>query len=423
MDPNELRQEAARIVAELRELNERVERDNGGVMDATDQARYDAAEERYTSLMQRAERLERQQAREDALAEVLPLPELGDGQRFGASGGRTGEPEAYRESDLPADAPDRTVRMAFLDIVRGREIPAEVRALVEDTNGAVLVPDDTSNELVRTIAGLVVMRSLASVRQTSLYRVPRKGISEVSVGWGSLERGTTVTDSMPSKPTKDWIYAEDLNGLAKIGVDELADTDVNLEAYLRDSFSRALAEAEDTAFTVGTGHSDEQPAGWAKSTEITALTGSSATYAGTEDKAYAIIDDLLKLTYKVPERVRSRSAFVMNSATALFVQTRRDSSSGQSFWQPSTQAGTPPRLHGYPVRMQDDVAQIAASKVIAGFGDWAQGYRIIDRLGMTVQRMNEKYAEAGQVGFLIRRRVGGGVWNSDALRTLKTKSA
>ena len=50
--------------------------------------------------------------------------------------------------------------------------------------------------------------------------------------------------------------------LTKIGEDELMDTDVAaLKLIITDSFSRAIAEAEDTAFVVGTGHATKQPEG------------------------------------------------------------------------------------------------------------------------------------------------------------------
>ena len=48
-------------------------------------------------------------------------------------------------------------------------------------------------------------------------------------------------------------------------------------------------------------------------------------------------------------------------------------------------------------------------KVMAIFGDFKAGYRIIDRTGMTIQRLVELYAEEGVVGFLVTKRVSGAV--------------
>jgi len=46
--------------------------------------------------------------------------------------------------------------------------------------------------------------------------------------------------------------------------------------------------------------------------------------------------------------------------------------------------------------------------VVAAFGDFNAGYRILDHSsGMTVQRLVELYAEAGLIGFKVHKRVGG----------------
>jgi len=57
-----------------------------------------------------------------------------------------------------------------------------------------------------------------------------------------------------------------------IGEDELADSDIGLAALLVDSFSRAIAEAEETAFVAGTGHDNSQPEGFTVDTTLAAAT-------------------------------------------------------------------------------------------------------------------------------------------------------
>jgi len=82
---------------------------------------------------------------------------------------------------------------------------------------------------------------------------------------------------------------------------------------------------------------------------------------------------------------------------------------GQFLWQPSVQAGKPATFLGYPIYPQEDLAAIAgAVAVIAIFGDFKAGYRILDRKGITLQRLVELYSEAGLVGFKVHKRVGGG---------------
>jgi len=58
---------------------------------------------------------------------------------------------------------------------------------------------------------------------------------------------------------------------------------------------------------------------------------------------------------------------------------------------------------------------------VAIFGDLRSGYRILDRLGITIQRLTELYAEYGLIGFRVHYRVGGGVIRPNALRVLHVK--
>jgi HK97 family phage major capsid protein len=52
------------------------------------------------------------------------------------------------------------------------------------------------------------------------------------------------------------------------------------------------------------------------------------------------------------------------------------------------------------------------------FGNFTLGYRIIDRMGMTIQRLDELYAEAGLIGFKAHFRVGGDIIRRDAFAVL-----
>ncbi|MFC3238204.1 phage major capsid protein, partial [Streptomyces nitrosporeus] len=172
----------------------------------------------------------------------------------------------------------------------------EQRALVENTAGEILVPEDLETEINRALPELTIMRGIASQRSITTNRVRRRSLAEVSVGWGKLETNEqTLTDSMPDTPTDEYTYIEDLYGLAKVGEDELDDSDVNLDSFIRDSFARACAEAEDTGFTVGTGHAAHQPVGY--------MTAGGGVPTVTAAGAAAITtDDMMALIYATPKQ-------------------------------------------------------------------------------------------------------------------------
>lgn len=294
--------------------------------------------------------------------------------------------------------------------------PEEQKALVSDATGQILIPEELESEIYRELPKLTVIRSLATVRQTRSDRIRRRSLTEVTVGWGKLETGTTITESTMT-PSDDYQYVEDLYGLTKIGEDELMDTDVALESIVTDSFSRAIAEAEDTAFITGTGHANKQPEG--------ILNGSVVARVDAGQAGAITADDILKLIYEVPAQYRRNGVLIVNSKTELAMRLLKDSN-GQYLWQPSLQQGRPATFAGYPVYNQEDIPQIPAAGTaadVAIFGDIRSGYRIIDRLGMTVQRLIELYAESGLVGFKVHYRVGGGVIRPDALRILRVPAS
>jgi len=294
--------------------------------------------------------------------------------------------------------------------------PEEIKALVSDATGQILIPEELESEIYRELPKITIIRSLATVRQTRSDRIRRRSLTEVTVGWGKLETGSTLTESTMT-PDDDYQYVEDLYGLTKIGEDELMDTDVALESVVTDSFSRAIAEAEDTAFVVGTGHANKQPEG--------ILNGSVVARVDAGQAGEITADDILKLIYEVPAQYRQNGVLIVNSKTELAIRLLKDKN-GQYLWQPSLQTGRPNSFAGYPVYNQEDIPDIPSAGTaadVAIFGDIRSGYRIIDRLGMTVQRLVELYAEAGLVGFKVHYRVGGGVIRPDALRILNVPAA
>ena len=291
----------------------------------------------------------------------------------------------------------------------------ERKALVEDVTGQILVPEEIEAEILRALPQINVIRPLCSSRTISRDRVRLRGISETQVGWGKLELGGAPVDTT-LVPLETWQYVEDLEGLTKVGKDELSDSDQSLEPIIADSFARAMADAEEDAFVNGLGHASQQPAGFlpaAAGVPTHPLAGANAI----------VMNDILDLVYTVPAQYRKNGTFVMNSAIELALRQLLDVPTGRYLWEPSIQAGKPNLLMGYGVVACDSMptftlpAPGTTMRVVA-FGDFRAAYRIIDRVGMTIQRLTEIYAIAGLVGFLASRRVGGSVIRNNAIAIL-----
>ncbi len=305
-------------------------------------------------------------------------------------------------------------RNAFFKYVRqGRKEmePAERKALVEDTTGLYLVPEELESEIVRGLPQINTLRNICRIRPTSRDKVGIRSLTEVSVGWGKLETGTEITETEQT-PSKDTIYVEDLYALAKIGEDELMDSDANLMAILADSFQVAVANEEAKRFAIGRGHTTyAEPDG---------ITLESISHIDWDTADTLTIDELLECEYNLEPQYLNGAAWLWNRKTEFQARKYRPAVAsgyyGNYMWQPSLQVGQPNNFDGFPIYNQNDMGYAGETTdlIEVVFGNFKLGYMILDRSGLSIQRLDELYAEAGMVGFKIHKRVGGGAYRTAA---------
>ncbi len=182
----------------------------------------------------------------------------------------------------------------------------------------------------------------------------------------------------------------------------------NLESYIANEFARAFGIAEEQAFCVGTGTG--QPSGiFTDNGGEVGVTLSSPTNI--------VCDNLIDLVHALKSPYRRNAVFLMNDATISIIRKLKDGN-GAYLWQPSLQAGQPDRLLGYPLYTSPYVPSVAAGALPVAFGDFSN-FWIADRMGRTVQRLNELYAGNGQVGFIATQRVDAKVILPEGIKLMK----
>ena len=377
VNPNNLKQKRAALIAEAQH-----------VLDAADREKRSLTTEERASL-DRAQTLAKEYGDEIERIES-----------------RNGFEMATVQAPRPKELEERD--HAFLNFIRkgARNLPDhERRALVEDSQGQFLISPAVELELQRAVASLNPIRQLASKRTVTKDRILVRDIEEASVNWGKLETGTAITES-DLAPTESVKYIQDLTGLVKIGQDELMDSDANLLSFITDSFARAIAEKESYGFLKGAGNSAHEPEGATINEVMLADCQTTAAHSAIT------LEDLMKCVYAVPNNLRQGSAWLFSSVTALAIRQLRAGGSttndGPFLWQNSPILGQPDLLCGFPVYLDDNMSDLSGTAaVVACFGNWAQAYRILDRKAVTIQRLDELYAEQGCVGFIVHYRVGG----------------
>ena len=285
----------------------------------------------------------------------------------------------------------------------------EKAAIIENATGQIIVPHDLAGPIFLQLPRLGVLRDLALVRPTTSNLVDVRALTGVTAGWGQIELtnaggATPPTDAAIAATGPNTVTVQDLVALVQIGVDELQDTDSNLVSLVQEIVGQKFAEMEDDAFAAGNGTS--KPFGIATRATIGgAIPAAQGVTAATS--AVIVPDDLKKLQYVILSRFANVGSYLASDLATQSIALLKDSTSNY-LWQPSNQAGQPDRLFGRAFyRVSGFPAPGSAPSVM--FGDIRSGYMIGDRQRITVQRLDERYADQGLVGFLFKERVGGDV--------------
>ena len=195
------------------------------------------------------------------------------------------------------------------------------------------------------------------------------------------------------------------------GEELLNDSAFDLESYFATEFARRIGDKEEEAFLVGDGN--KKPLG------IFAETG-GADVGVTAASATAITaDELINLFYSLEAPYRKNAIWIVNDATIAAVRKLKDTT-GQYLWQPALHEGGHETLLGKKIYTSPFVPELAAGAKTVAFGDFSF-YWIGDRQGVTFRRLNERYADTGQVGFLATKRLDGKLVLPEAIKVLQMK--
>jgi HK97 family phage major capsid protein len=188
-----------------------------------------------------------------------------------------------------------------------------------------------------------------------------------------------------------WKYT---SKLIRFSWELLQDSAFNIEGELAELAGIRLGRILNTHFTTGTGSG--QPQG------IVAGATLGFTGAGSQTLTY---DDFVDLEHSVDRAYRANGAYMFNDTTLKIIRKLKDSQ-GHPLWQPSLQAGVPDNFNGKRYVINNDMASPASAAKSVLFGDLSR-YIVRKVKDYTAVRLTERYADLGQVGFLIWCRYDG----------------
>ena len=199
--------------------------------------------------------------------------------------------------------------------------------------------------------------------------------------------------------------------MIKVSEELLADSVFDLEAYISKEFARRIGAREEESFFNGDGKG--KPLG------ILAAAGGAEVGVTAASATAITADEVIDLFYSLKAPYRKNAVWVLNDATVRLIRKLKDAN-GQYLWQPALREGEFDTILGKRIYTSPFMPTAAAGAKTILFGDLSY-YWIGDRQGVTFKRLNERYADMGQVGFLASKRVDGKLVLPEAVKVLQQK--
>ncbi len=286
--------------------------------------------------------------------------------------------------------------------------------------GGFALPEIIERQIARLSVNISPIREISTVR--TVGSPDYKELFDVN---GSAFEWLGETDTRNQTNTPDLAEVAPTFGMAsarpQASEESLDDLFFDVESWLISSAAEAIAQGEGAAFVSGNG--TKKPTGFlAGPTPVTTADASRAfgtlqyIASGQASAMPTSADVFLDMIYALRARYRANARWVTNKLVLSSLRKYKDTTN-QYLWQPAMSAGQPSSFMGYPITEAEDMPTVAANAFPLVFGDFREGYLIADRVGMRMTR--DEITTPGFVKFYVRKRVGGRLRNTQALKALK----
>lgn len=374
------------------------------------------------------EALDVAQKRLDELGEEIKRAETAAQRPWGAS-----VYDDYKSDDDDGGlATSHEIKAAFVDFVRsGDKRPAQalydegksLSSLVQP-DGGYLVPTEVETDIMTLVEDFSPMRMICDVQDisTAELEMPVDVNGDAAV-WASEKQTRAETDTPQIEMIV--IRAQEMYAMPQVTQTILEDAAIDVEAWITDKLARRFGISEGVAFIAGDGvkrprgflaYPTVANASWTWGKVGYTITGENGGFVAPDGSTQTSGGDaLINLTYELRREYRARASFIGSRRTFAMARKLKDTEANY-IWQPSLQAGQPAQLMGYPVLDMDHMPDPDTGTFSLALGDFAEGYQIVDRVGMDVRRLDH---QPPYVSFYARKRTGGGIKNFDAIKLLK----
>lgn len=309
---------------------------------------------------------------------------------------------------------------------------AEIRAAATDNNvdgGWFVLPtvDTSIRELMTDLSpmrGLAEVVTISTASYERFYSFGKRGAT-----W-TTERSERPQDTARPELKKATYGVAEMYAAPAATRTMLDDAAIDISAWLINNATHDFAETEGEAFMTGDGV-DNSPRGLltyptAPEKDFVRAWGSFQYIPTTTTGDMTVAQwtlALVKLINALRRPYKSNAVFMMNQNTATVIRTLVDEN-GRYLWAPTGNLieGVEHPLLGYRVEIDESMPDLGVADVTpVAFGDFRQGYVIVDRQGIRVER--DSVTQKGKVLFDTYKRVGGGAGDFNAIKFLKNSAS
>lgn len=379
----ELQEEKGRIVNEMRAMSDKADVEKRSMTSEEDE-KYSKLDADLVAVNKRIDREIKLENESRSLAEI----EFAKKKEKG-------------EGDNVEDAEKRYSKAFENYLRRGfNELPAEDKAVIMEkraqsttgSEGGYTVPRGFSGELEKQMKHFGPMLEVARKFNTSTGNtidwptINDTGNTGALIG-ENADHSASQTDAVfGQKQVKAYTFT---SKVFLVSNELLQDSEFDLSALIAELGGERLGRVLNTYFTTGTGSS--QPQG------VVVGAGNSSVAPAVSALTF---DNIIDLLHTIDLAYRRNAAFMFNDNTAKVLRKLKDGQ-GNYLWQMGdVRTGQPDTILGKPYHINNDMADIGASAKSILCGVFNK-FVIRQAQGFITRRLNERYAEYNQTGFVV----------------------
>lgn len=309
---------------------------------------------------------------------------------------------------------------------------AELKTLQEgaDGSGGFLVPEDVLNTIIEKMPTPTRLNGMVTNLNTSRDQLVVARVNYSTDDTYTTGIRSTWTGEIPSSSTVHRV-TDPAFGQLRVPVhtnmmslpitnDMVEDSAFPIVSWAAQKFNETIELLKDNMIINGDGAG--KPAGILYSPGTTHQP--DVVVSGHASQLTA--DGLIDLSDSLPEQYDENARFILNKTNAgKAIRKLKDSNNrylfGMGLQDSGLAAGRPTELCGYPYAFSAFMPNVSANTFPIIFGD-LRGYILLNRIGFTIQVLDQLYAESNQLVLLGRVRFGGQVAEPWKLKVQKVST-